>query len=151
VTDAQPAANGARPAALNVVATMESALADMDWDTSNHSEMVLPPLKTDSNGTTFTPTTPTTPFGIWSFTNQRTTGGLTSAGVAAPNVGNGDYVYSEDKLNIDAAHNHRLRVYPLRDRAGVVVPNSYLLGWEEASNGDYQDYIFVLKNAKPAP
>lgn len=151
VTDAQPAAMGAQPAPLHVVATMESSLADGDWDTSNHSEQILPPLKAGSADTTFTPTTPTTPFGIWSFTNQRTTGGLTSAGVAAPNVGNGDYMYSEDKLNIDAVHSHRLRVYPLKDRAGALVPSSYLLGWEEASNGDYQDFIFILKNAKPAP
>ena len=152
VTDAQPAAMGAQPAPLHVVATMSSPLPlGVDWDTSNYSEQILPPLKADSMATSFTPTTPTTPFGIWSFTNQRTTGGLTSAGVPAPNVGNGDYVYSEDKLNIDAAHSHRLRVYPLRNRAGALVPNSYLLGWEEASNGDYQDFIFILKNVKPAP
>jgi hypothetical protein len=159
VTDAQPPAFPAtstqaatQPAPLRVVATMLSSPRAVDWNTSNYSEMILPPLKTGSNGTTFEPGT--TPFGIWTFTNQRTTGNPSSAGAPAPNVANGDYNYSEDSLNIIGTSSppvHRLRVYPLKDRAGVLVPNSYLLGWEEASNGDYQDFVFVLKNAKPAP
>jgi len=159
VTDAQPQAFPAtstqadtQPAPLRVVATMLSSPRGVDWNTSNYSEMILPPLKAGSNGTTFEPGS--TPFGIWTFTNQRTTGNPSSAGVPAPNVANGDYNYSEDSLNIigtSAPPIHRLRVYPLKDRAGVLVPNSYLLGWEEASNGDYQDFVFVLKNAKPAP
>jgi hypothetical protein len=149
ISDAQPAASGARPAVLKVVATMLSGPLGVDWNTSNFSEMILPPLKDGSNATTFDPGSDT--FGIWSFTNQRTTGGLSSAGIAAPNVGNGDYVYSEEALNIDAAHRHRLRVYPLKDRAGIIVPHAYLLGWEEASNGDYQDFVFILKNVNPAP
>jgi hypothetical protein len=155
VTDAQPSAiltTTTQPLPLKVVATMLSSPLGIDWNTSNYSEMVLPPLKTGSAGTTFDPGT--TPFGIWTFTNQRSIGGLTSAGVPAPNVGNGDYVYSEDALNIDGIdglHHHRLRVYPLKNRAGGLVPHSYLLGWEEASNADYQDYVFVLKNVSPAP
>jgi hypothetical protein len=161
VTDAQPAAIPAgstqaqtQPSPLNVVATMYSPFSPsmpvgVDWNTSNYSEQVLPPLMTGSANTTFDPGT--TPFGIWCFTNQRSVGGVSSVGVATPNPGNGDYVYSEDALNIDTAHSHRLRVYPLKDRAGALVPHAYLLGWEEASNGDYQDFIFVLKNAMPAP
>jgi hypothetical protein len=161
VTDAQPAAipTGSsqaltQPAPLKVVATMSSPFSPtsttaVDWNTSNYSEQVLPPLKTGSVGTTFDPGA--SPFGIWCFTDQRSVGGVTSAGVPAPNVANGDYVYSEDALNIDAAHSHRLRVYPLKDRAGALVPHAYLLGWEEASNGDYQDFVFLLENASPAP
>jgi hypothetical protein len=156
VTDAQPAAipvtstqAATQPAPLNVIAAMLSSPLGVDWNTSNYSELVLPPYKTGSTSTTFDPGTAA--FGIWAFTNQRTTGGLTSAGVPAPSVGNGDYIYSEDSLNIDATHNHRVRVYPLKNRAGALVPNSFLLGWEEASNGDYQDYVFILKNVSPAP
>ena len=163
VTDAQPPAvpmgstqAATQPAALTgkTVATMlASPVGPMavDWNTSNYSEMVLPPLKTGSAGITFDPAT--TVFGIWAYTAQRSVGGVASDGTPAPNVGNGDYMYSEDALNIppDAAHNHRLRVYPLKNRAGVVVPHAYLLGWEEASNGDYNDYIFLLKNVSPAP
>ena len=128
---------------------MLSSPLGVDWNTSNYSEMILPPLKMGS-GTTFDPGT--APFGIWAFTNQRSSGGVSSAGMFAPNVANGDYVYSEDALNIppDPAHTHRLRVYPLKNRAGVVVPHSYLLGWEEAGNADYNDYIFILKNVAAA-
>ena len=57
--------------------------------------------------------------------------------------------YTLDALN--AAPQHRTRVYPLKNRQGLAVPNSYLVGFEEASNGDYQDFVFVLGNAKPAP
>jgi hypothetical protein len=39
---------------------------------------------------------------------------------------------------------HRFRVYPLKDRAGIAIENSYLIGCEEASNSDYQDYVFVV-------
>ncbi len=57
--------------------------------------------------------------------------------------------YSLDELNTGAI-THALRVYPLRDRAGIPIPNSYLIGLEEASNGDYQDALFVLSNVRPA-
>jgi hypothetical protein len=33
----------------------------------------------------------------------------------------------------------------------VSIANSYLLAIEEAANGDYQDYVMVLGNAKVAP
>jgi hypothetical protein len=46
---------------------------------------------------------------------------------------------------------HRVRVWPLADRAGAPMTGSYLLGCEEATNGDYRDYLFVLSNVKPAP
>ncbi len=59
--------------------------------------------------------------------------------------------YSEDGLN-QLLHptnvRHAVRVYPLRDRAGVPVPNAYLVGFEEATNGDYQDYVFTLHNVR---
>ena len=61
-------------------------------------------------------------------------------------------IYSEDGLNA-LLHplnvEHAVRVYPLRDRAGVAVPNAYLVGFEEATNGDYQDYVFTLYNVRP--
>jgi hypothetical protein len=58
--------------------------------------------------------------------------------------------YQENGLNGDQSGVlpiHRVRVYPLKDRAGQAVPNSFLLATEEASNSDYQDYVFVLSNA----
>lgn len=109
--------------------------AQTDAHTSNKARMVLPPV---TGGTTFDPGTAS--FGIWAFTNQ----------VAEGNTQHGDYLYSEDSLNITGSP-HRVKVYPLKDSAGMVVENSYLLGCEEAANGDYQDYVFVLSNVTPAP
>lgn len=44
---------------------------------------------------------------------------------------------------------HAVRVYPLNNRAGQAVANSYLLAFEPAANGDYQDYVFVVSNVQP--
>ena len=56
--------------------------------------------------------------------------------------------YTEDALNLGIAH--RTRIYPVRNRAGELVDNSYLVCFEDATNGDYQDYVFLLTNVKPA-
>ena len=45
----------------------------------------------------------------------------------------------------------RTKVYPLHDLPGRFAANSFLLAIEEAANGDYQDYVFVLRNATVAP
>ncbi|TDE86182.1 NPCBM/NEW2 domain-containing protein [Deinococcus sp. S9] len=58
--------------------------------------------------------------------------------------------YTQDALNA-ATITHAARIYPLRDRAGQPLPNSFLVAFEPALNGDYQDYVFVLGNVKPAP
>ncbi|PPK88535.1 putative Ig domain-containing protein [Neolewinella xylanilytica] len=55
--------------------------------------------------------------------------------------------YTEDVLNTGIAH--RSRIYPVRDRTGQLVANSYLVTFEDASNGDYQDYVYLLTNVKP--
>jgi hypothetical protein len=56
--------------------------------------------------------------------------------------------FTEDGLNTGTVK-HAVRSYPLKDRAGVSLPNTYLVGFEEAANGDYQDYVFVLGNVVP--
>lgn len=56
--------------------------------------------------------------------------------------------YSEDRLNKSNPVQHAVRVYPLKDRAGTAQANQYLLAFEESSNGDYQDYVFVLSNVR---
>lgn len=61
--------------------------------------------------------------------------------------------YSEDELNsllFDEHAAHACRIYPIRDAAGVMVENQYLVCFEEAANGDYQDYVFLVKNVKPS-
>ena len=44
---------------------------------------------------------------------------------------------------------HAVRVYPLKDRAGTLVANSYLIGVEASANGDYNDYVFMVQNVTP--
>jgi len=56
--------------------------------------------------------------------------------------------YTEDGLNNDGTL-RRARTYPYKDRLGNVVENSYLVTFEDATNGDYQDYMFVLENVSP--
>jgi hypothetical protein len=57
--------------------------------------------------------------------------------------------YSDDTLNTGEIP-HAMRVYPNRDRSGNSIPNSYLIGVEEAENADYQDTVMVLSNVKPS-
>jgi hypothetical protein len=124
------------PATRNMVATMTSM---PDAQTSDKARLVLPPL---SGSTAFDPGPGT--FGLWVYTDQLSqlydTGGTAS---------NGDYAYSEDAPN-SPANVHRMKVYPLKDAVGNVVAGSYLLAVEEAGNGDYQDYVFILSNVQPA-
>ena len=61
----------------------------------------------------------------------------------------GKLQYSLDGLN-SGSITHALRVYPLKDRGGNAVANSFLIGLEEAENGDYQDALFVISNVKIA-
>ncbi|THF71442.1 glycosyl hydrolase [Deinococcus sp. Arct2-2] len=57
--------------------------------------------------------------------------------------------FTQDSLNTGPIK-HAVRVYPLKDRAGQPVSNSYLVAFEPASNGDYQDYVFVVSNVRPS-
>lgn len=58
--------------------------------------------------------------------------------------------YTQDSLNTGRTA-HAVRVYAMKDSAGVTVANTYLLCFEPSVNGDYQDVVFVLRNVKPAP
>jgi len=59
--------------------------------------------------------------------------------------------YTEDGMNSGNTVLHGARSYPLKNRAGQLVPNAYLVGFEEAANGDYQDFTFVLENVVSVP
>lgn len=122
----------------NVVGTM----ADIpDAQTSNKARLVGPPL-VGGNATSFDPGTG--PFGIWVYTDEATQKYDTG------NAANGDYDYSQDSLN-SPTNAHRFKAYPLKDSTGTPIANNYLLAVEEATNGDYQDYVFVLGNVGIAP
>ena len=58
-------------------------------------------------------------------------------------------IYTEDLLNHPKIY-HRARIYSLRNRQGQHIDNSYLICFEDASNGDYQDYVFLISNVRPA-
>jgi hypothetical protein len=109
-----------------------------DGQTSNGARMVFPPLATGSK-TTFDPGT--TSFGLYVYSDQ-STNTWNEGGKPA----NGDYDYSLDSLNVPAPTVHRFKSYPLKDATGAAIANSYLVAVEEAGNGDYQDYVFVLSN-----
>jgi hypothetical protein len=60
--------------------------------------------------------------------------------------------YSEDVWNMlfyptHAAH--AMRIYYVRDKQDKLVPDSFLVCIEEAANGDYNDYIFLVRNVQP--
>ena len=124
---------------LNTVGTMSMTT---DAQTSDKARMIAPPLQAGS-ATTFDPGSGA--FGLWVFSDQKTEkyneGG---------NVINGDYDYSQDALNAPA-NVHRFKSYPLKDASGAALAQKYLVAVEEAGNGDYQDYVFVLGNVSPAP
>ncbi len=56
--------------------------------------------------------------------------------------------YTQDARNTGPTV-HATRVYPLKDRQGQLVPHAFLIGFEDAANGDYQDYVFVITNVGP--
>jgi hypothetical protein len=60
--------------------------------------------------------------------------------------------YSEDIWNAQLFEKHvahACRIYPVKDVSGQLIQNQYLVCFEEASNGDYQDYVFLVKNIEP--
>lgn len=57
--------------------------------------------------------------------------------------------YTEEALNT-GPRTRAARMFPARDRNGVLIPNSYIVTYEDAANGDYQDYVFLLGNVVPA-
>ena len=123
----------------NVVGTMAMVT---DAQTNNKARMVLPPLAANS-ATSFDPGT--APFGLWVYTDQSTQK-YESGGKAV----NGDYDFSDDALN-SPANVHRFKTYPVKDATGAPVAQTYLVAVEEAGNGDYQDYVYVIGNVNPAP
>ena len=125
------------PPGMPTMRTRVAALAQItDPQTSNKARMVYPPLVAPGN-TSFDPGA--APFGVWAYTGQAVAGTV-----------HGDYNYSQDAFNLPAPGIHRVKVFTFKDATGAV-PNTFLLGFEEASNGDYQDYVILLSNVKIAP
>ena len=45
---------------------------------------------------------------------------------------------------------HPARVFPVHTFLGTPVTDAVLVGFEEATNGDYQDALFLIENVRPA-
>ncbi|NAS11526.1 T9SS type A sorting domain-containing protein [Poritiphilus flavus] len=96
-------------------------------DGLDNAQTLFPPV---SSGTTsFDPLTET--FGIY---------------VESANFGG--FKYTQDDLNTGIAH--RARTYPAKDRDGNLLDNTYFIAFEDSTDGDYNDYIFLLENATPS-
>lgn len=54
--------------------------------------------------------------------------------------------FTDIALASKAPIKHTARVYPVKKFQGRDLENSYLVGFEEAKNGDYQDAVFLLEN-----
>lgn len=60
--------------------------------------------------------------------------------------------FSEDIWNKRLFKKHAIRacrIYQVKTANGTLVKNQYLVCFEEAKNGDYQDYVFLVKNIMP--
>ena len=64
-------------------------------------------------------------------------------------------VFSEDALNLwdaNAANRHKVRFFPLRERNGNIVPNAYIVAFEEFDNAfDSNDLVAIVRNVRAAP
>ena len=75
-----------------------------------------------------------------------------------PPFGNAE-IHSEDALNAaeeDPAYRHKVRFYPLKNADGSVVPNAFVVAFEEfhdPANGAYdnQDIVAIVRNVRAAP
>jgi len=65
---------------------------------------------------------------------------------------NNRIVYQQDFRNtfITSSQRRMFRFYPLKNPDGSTVPNAYVVGNEEASNHDYQDGVYIIRNVKAA-
>lgn len=61
--------------------------------------------------------------------------------------------YSEDALNTwensVPTKRHKLRVYPLKETGGALVPNAYVVATEETNGLDSQDIVVIVRNVAP--
>jgi hypothetical protein len=120
---------------LHALGTMARGPAD---NVTNRT--LFPPLDA---GATLTFDPGAEPFGIFA---------ESQANVAS--LGSDGRFFQEDALNDDQGNVqpvHRVRAFPLKNRSGESVANSFLLVCEEASNSDFQDYVFVISNVSIAP
>lgn len=59
--------------------------------------------------------------------------------------------FTDPELPTEAKIAHTARVFPVTHFQGKAMENSWLIGFEEAANGDYQDALFLIENVQPQP
>ena len=57
--------------------------------------------------------------------------------------------FTDPELPTDAKIAHTARVFPVTNFQGKEMKDAWLVGFEEAANGDYQDAAFLIENVKP--
>ncbi len=115
--------NGTPTPVLNEVNQIQNSVVNP----INHQTLL--PLMT-GGGTTFDPGTFHFGFYVTSLTFARSS-------------------YTQNALNT-GPRVRAARIFPVDDRNNNPIPNTYLLTYEDAANGDYQDYVFVISNVTPA-
>jgi hypothetical protein len=72
----------------------------------------------------------------------------------APAFGSTQFFYSEDAKNTwepVTPNRKKCLVFPLKDRSGAVIANSYVVAWEEVTGSyDFQDFVAVVRNVRAA-
>jgi hypothetical protein len=58
-------------------------------------------------------------------------------------------IYTDGTLN-EGTPKVAARVYPLRSRGRAPVPDAFVIGCDVDGDGDFQDYVFMLWNVRPA-
>lgn len=124
---------GLTPFGFSVIGAMEvetGNLADSDEVADAH-QCLFPPLDEGATSIEFGPP-PSAPFSLWlqgpKFTSSTVPGESEAATIK-----------------------HTARVYPVSHFQGRAMENTWLVGFEEAANGDYQDAVFLIENVKPEP
>ena len=62
--------------------------------------------------------------------------------------GHGYYLSTDSNLSKPKKVAYSSRVYPVRSYQGRAMKGAFLVGFEEAKNGDYQDSLFLLENVE---
>ena len=67
----------------------------------------------------------------------------------------GEFVCTDDARNAGITRFggkaiHKARVFAAVSDAGVLKPNTYLIGWEYSTNDDFQDIVTLIENVRPA-
>jgi len=85
-------------------------------------------------------------------------GGASSVEIETPAEGFAFYLnahqyvsFTDPGLPTEAKIARTGRVYPAQRLAGRDLKDAFVVGFEEAANGDYQDALFLIENAKPLP